>query len=90
LSSIYELKPYRKWSRWARTPLIRWRRFPTRATIGATMVEQAKARDEYLLENGLTGPLPQCTICGQELALPFRKAGAHPECAFDMPGESLR
>jgi 3-hydroxyisobutyrate dehydrogenase-like beta-hydroxyacid dehydrogenase len=63
---------------------------PIAATIGATMVEQAKARDKYLLENGLTAPLPRCTICGQELALPFRKAGVHPECAFDTPGESLR
>ena len=63
---------------------------PIAATIGATMVEQAKARDRYLLENGLTAPIPQCTICGQELASPFRKAGVHLECAFDTPGESLR
>ena len=63
---------------------------PIAATIGATMAEQAKTRDKYLLENGLTGPIPQCTICGQELALPYRKAGVHPECAFDAPGESLR
>jgi 3-hydroxyisobutyrate dehydrogenase-like beta-hydroxyacid dehydrogenase len=56
---------------------------PIAATIGATMVEQAKARDKYLLENGLTGPVPQCTICGQDLASPYRKAGVHPECAFD-------
>jgi 3-hydroxyisobutyrate dehydrogenase-like beta-hydroxyacid dehydrogenase len=56
---------------------------PIAATIGATMVEQAKARDKYLLENGLTAPIPQCTMCGQELALPYRKAGVHPECAFD-------
>jgi 3-hydroxyisobutyrate dehydrogenase-like beta-hydroxyacid dehydrogenase len=63
---------------------------PIAATIGATMAEQAKARDKYLLENGLTGPIPQCRICGQELASPFRKAGVHPECAFDAPGESLR
>jgi 3-hydroxyisobutyrate dehydrogenase-like beta-hydroxyacid dehydrogenase len=56
---------------------------PIAATIGATMVEQAKARDKYLLENGLTAPIPRCTMCGQELALPYRKAGVHPECAFD-------
>jgi 3-hydroxyisobutyrate dehydrogenase len=55
---------------------------PIAATIGATMVEQAKARDKYLLENGLTAPIPQCTMCGQELALPYRKAGVHPECAL--------
>jgi hypothetical protein len=55
---------------------------PIAATIGATMAEQAKARDRYLLENGLTGPIPQCTMCGQELASPYRKAGVHPECAF--------
>jgi 3-hydroxyisobutyrate dehydrogenase len=63
---------------------------PIAATIGATMAEQAKARDKYLLENGLTGPIPQCTICGQELASPYRKARVHPECALDTPGESLR
>jgi 3-hydroxyisobutyrate dehydrogenase-like beta-hydroxyacid dehydrogenase len=63
---------------------------PIAATIGATMAEQAKARDKYLLENGLTGPIPRCTICGQELASPYRKAGVHPECASDKPGESLR
>ena len=56
---------------------------PIAATIGATMVEQAKARDRYLLENGLTDPIPQCTICGQELASPYRKAGVHTECAVD-------
>ena len=56
---------------------------PIAATIGATMVEQAKARDKYLLENGLIGPIPQCRICGQELASPYRKAGVHTECAFD-------
>jgi 3-hydroxyisobutyrate dehydrogenase-like beta-hydroxyacid dehydrogenase len=62
---------------------LRGETLPIAATIGATMVEQAKARDKYLLENGLTAPIPQCTICGQELASPYRKAGAHPECAFD-------
>jgi 3-hydroxyisobutyrate dehydrogenase-like beta-hydroxyacid dehydrogenase len=56
---------------------------PIAATIGATMVEQAKARDRYLLENGLTGQIPQCRICGQELASPYRKAGVHTECAVD-------
>ena len=63
---------------------------PIAATIGALMAEQAKARDKYLLDNGLAGPLPQCTICGQELAKPFREAGMHPECASDVPGESTR
>lgn len=63
---------------------------PIAATIGATMVEQAKARDKYLLENGLTGPIPLCRVCGQDLTSPYRKAGVHPECAFDTPLESPR
>jgi 3-hydroxyisobutyrate dehydrogenase-like beta-hydroxyacid dehydrogenase len=63
---------------------------PIAATIGATMMEKTKARDKYLLENGLTGPIPRCANCGQELALPYRKSGVHPECASETPGESLR
>jgi hypothetical protein len=54
------------------------------------MFEQAKARDKYLLDNGLTGPKPQCSVCGQELAKPYRAAGMHPECASEKPGESTR
>jgi 3-hydroxyisobutyrate dehydrogenase-like beta-hydroxyacid dehydrogenase len=62
---------------------------PIAATIGAMMAEKMKARDQYLEARGLTGPLPLCTICNQELAAPYRKAGVHPECAFD-PRDSAR
>ena len=57
---------------------------PIAASIGAVMGEKMKARDEYLEAKGLAGPIPQCTICGQELAAPFRKAGVHPHCAFEV------
>jgi 3-hydroxyisobutyrate dehydrogenase-like beta-hydroxyacid dehydrogenase len=62
---------------------------PIAATIGALMAEKMKARDQYLEAHGLTGPLPLCAICNQELAAPYREAGVHPECAFD-PRESAR
>lgn len=56
---------------------------PIAAAIGAMMAEKMKARDQYLEARGLTGPLPRCTVCNQELAAPYRKAGLHPECAAD-------
>jgi 3-hydroxyisobutyrate dehydrogenase-like beta-hydroxyacid dehydrogenase len=62
---------------------------PIAATIGAMMAEKMKSRDQYLAARGLTAQLPLCTSCGQELALPYRKSGVHPECAFD-PRESAR
>ena len=61
---------------------------PIAAVIGALMGEKAKARDKFMVENGLNGPLPKCSVCGQELASPYRKAGLHPECAAGVPGES--
>jgi 3-hydroxyisobutyrate dehydrogenase len=63
---------------------------PIAATIGATMAEKMRARDLYLDARGMTGPIPQCKICGQELAAPYRAAGVHPECAFDPDGQSGR
>lgn len=62
---------------------------PIAATIGAMMAEKMKARDQYLEARGLTAQLPLCAICGQELALPYRKSGVHPECAFE-PRDSAR
>ena len=56
---------------------------PIAAAIGASMAEKMKSRDVYLEKHGLTGPIPQCRICGQELAAPYRKEGAHPECVYD-------
>ena len=61
---------------------------PIAAVIGALMGEKAKVRDKYMVENGLNGPIPQCSVCGQELASPYRKAGMHPECASATPGQT--
>ena len=61
---------------------------PIAAAIGASMAEKFKERDAYLEAHGMTGPLPQCRICGQELAAPFRAAGAHPECIHDAEGST--
>jgi 3-hydroxyisobutyrate dehydrogenase-like beta-hydroxyacid dehydrogenase len=63
---------------------------PITATIGASMADKMRKRDAYLEEHGMTGPIPRCQICGQELAAPFRKAGVHPECAYDPEGQSAR
>jgi 3-hydroxyisobutyrate dehydrogenase-like beta-hydroxyacid dehydrogenase len=63
---------------------------PIAAAIGATMADKLKARDQYLEARGLTGPLPRCTICNQELAAPYRKAGVHPECTLDPRGAADR
>jgi 3-hydroxyisobutyrate dehydrogenase-like beta-hydroxyacid dehydrogenase len=62
---------------------------PIAASIGAMMAEKMKARDQYLEARGLTGPLPRCAICDQELAAPYRQSGVHPECASE-PRESAR
>ncbi len=56
---------------------------PISATIGASMAEKMKARDALVEARGMTGLIPRCDICGQELAAPFREAGVHPECAHD-------
>jgi 3-hydroxyisobutyrate dehydrogenase len=56
---------------------------PIAAAIGAMMAEKMKARDQLVEARGLTAPLPRCTICGHELASPYRKLGVHPECAVD-------
>ncbi len=63
---------------------------PITAMIGASMAEKMKNRDAFLKARGMTGPIPQCRICGQELAAPFRDAGVHPECAYDPEGQSAR
>jgi 3-hydroxyisobutyrate dehydrogenase-like beta-hydroxyacid dehydrogenase len=63
---------------------------PIAAAIGAMMAEKLKARDQYVEAHGLTAPLPRCTICNHELASPYRKAGVHPECAFDPRIQSGR
>ena len=54
---------------------------PITTKIGEVMAGQLEARDKLIDARGGIKPLPRCTICGQELAVPFRKAGIHPECA---------
>jgi len=64
---------------------------PIAAGIGAMMADKMKARDQFLEARGLIVPLPRCTVCNQELATPYRKAGVHPECMFDTresPGKT--
>jgi 3-hydroxyisobutyrate dehydrogenase-like beta-hydroxyacid dehydrogenase len=61
---------------------------PIAATIGALMAEKMKTRDVDLEARGMTGPIPQCRVCGQELAAPFREAGVHSECAYDPKWQS--
>ena len=56
---------------------------PITAGIGAMMGEKMQARDKFLDAAGMTGDIPRCRECGMELASPFRKAGVHPECAYD-------
>ena len=63
---------------------------PITATIGASMADKMRTRDAYLEAHGMTGPIPRCGICGQELAAPFRAKGIHPECAYDPEGQSAR
>jgi hypothetical protein len=54
------------------------------------MIDKAMARDAWLQANGLTGLTPCCRICGQELAVPFRKADVHPECVHEFEPEAAR
>jgi 3-hydroxyisobutyrate dehydrogenase len=63
---------------------------PIASSIGAMMIEKTMARDALLKARGPIDPIPQCGLCGQELAAPFRKAGVHPECAYDPEGQSSR
>jgi 3-hydroxyisobutyrate dehydrogenase-like beta-hydroxyacid dehydrogenase len=63
---------------------------PITACIGAMTSEKLKARDQLLTSRGKTDPIPRCTVCDHELASPYRKAGVHPECAPDQPGQSVR
>jgi 3-hydroxyisobutyrate dehydrogenase-like beta-hydroxyacid dehydrogenase len=63
---------------------------PITASIGAMIIEKTMARDTLLKARGPIEPIPQCQICGQELAAPFRKTAVHPECAYDPEGQSSR
>jgi 3-hydroxyisobutyrate dehydrogenase len=63
---------------------------PVAAVIGATTAEKMRIRDEFLEANAMTGAIPRCTICGQELASSYRAAAVHPECAYDPESASGR
>jgi 3-hydroxyisobutyrate dehydrogenase len=53
---------------------------PIAAGIGAMMPDKARQRDQYLERTGQIQDRPRCSVCGQELALPYRDSGVHPEC----------
>lgn len=53
---------------------------PVTAGIGAMMRDKLRERDQYLERTGQIQDRPRCSVCGQELALPYREAGIHPEC----------
>lgn len=57
---------------------------PIASNIGAVMGDMMKARDRYLDSLGEREPIPLCKLCGQELALPFREEGIHPECGLGL------
>jgi len=53
---------------------------PITATIAQVFPSKLRERDRYLDAHPLSEPIPRCTVCDQELALPFREKGLHPEC----------
>jgi 3-hydroxyisobutyrate dehydrogenase-like beta-hydroxyacid dehydrogenase len=53
---------------------------PVTSVIADAMPSMLRRRDRELAARGPQEPIPLCEICGQELALPFRAAGTHPEC----------
>ena len=50
------------------------------AGIGAMMPDKLRQRDQYLDRTGQSLDRPRCSVCGQELAVPYRESGVHPEC----------
>ena len=61
---------------------------PIAAAIGATMGRKMKARDKQIAARGGLVEIPRCRVCGQELALPYREAGAHVECLATDPAKA--
>jgi hypothetical protein len=53
---------------------------PIAAGIGAVMPDVLRQRDQYLERTGQVQERPRCLVCGQELAVPYRESGVHPEC----------
>src|SRR5262245_4824464 len=54
---------------------------PLTGIIAEAMPSMLRRRDRELAQRPPRDPIPLCTSCGQELALVFRAAGVHPECA---------
>jgi 3-hydroxyisobutyrate dehydrogenase len=52
---------------------------PVAAGIGAMMSDKLRQRDHDLERNGQLEERPRCSVCGQELAVPYRASGTHPE-----------
>lgn len=62
---------------------------PIAASIGAMMPDTLLQRDQFLERTGQIRDLPRCSVCGQELALPYRDSGVHPECRDLAPSGEL-
>jgi hypothetical protein len=61
---------------------------PVTSVIVGCLGEKVRRRDEELAA-APRSPIPRCSVCNQELAAPFREAGAHPECvAARVPGSA--
>ena len=58
---------------------------PIAAGIGAMMPDKMRQRDQYLERTGQIQDRPRCSVCGQELAVPYWDSGVHPECR-DLAG----
>jgi 3-hydroxyisobutyrate dehydrogenase len=53
---------------------------PLTDAVAALLPSLLRARDEDPSRWRPGAPAPRCTVCGIELAAPFRAAGIHPEC----------
>jgi 3-hydroxyisobutyrate dehydrogenase len=53
---------------------------PLTDAVAALLPALLRARDEDPTRWRPGAPAPRCTVCGIELAAPFRQAGTHPEC----------
>jgi 3-hydroxyisobutyrate dehydrogenase-like beta-hydroxyacid dehydrogenase len=53
---------------------------PLTDAAAALLPALLRARDEDPARWRPGAPAPRCTVCGIELAAPFRQAGTHPEC----------
>ena len=62
---------------------------PIAASIGAMMPDTLRQRDRYLERTGQIQDRPQCSVCGQELAVPYWDSGVHPECRDLAPDGRL-